>query len=40
MKVPKTQLPGKLLIEALFDSGPLQGKFAHTLPIEVSAGPR
>jgi hypothetical protein len=32
--------PGALRVEAQFDSGPLQGKLASSVPLEVSAGPR
>jgi hypothetical protein len=40
VEVPKNQLAGPLSIEALFDSGPLQGKLASTTRLDLSAGPR
>ena len=32
--------PGALRVEAQFDSGPLQGKLTHSLPVELSETPR
>ena len=34
MKVPLNPPTGALRVEAQFDSGPLQGKLTHSLPLE------